>query len=76
VSNTGVPDSAAAYWFQPVVAGSTTRIVVSGRYPDARYASLSVYTPAGSMFAYYPRASVCPLATLAARGAAACGHPR
>ena len=51
VSNTGMPDSAAAYWFQPVVAGSTTRIVVSGRYPDARYASLSVYTPAGSLFA-------------------------
>ena len=51
VSNYGGPDSAAAYWFQPVVAGSTTRIVVSGRYPDARYASLSVYTPAGSLFA-------------------------
>jgi len=31
---------------------------------------------AAAMGAYYPRASVCPLATLAARGAAACGHPR
>jgi hypothetical protein len=49
-SNTGIPDSAAFYWAQPIVAAATTRIVISGTYPDARYASLSVYTPYGSPF--------------------------
>jgi hypothetical protein len=48
--NYGVPDSAASYWGQPIVAGPGTRIVVSGRFPDARYASLSVYTPFGTPF--------------------------
>jgi hypothetical protein len=49
-SNIGVPDSAAFYWLQPVVAGADTRIVISGDYPDARYASLAVYQPDGSPF--------------------------
>ena len=49
-SNTGIPDSAAFYWAQPIVAAPTTRIVISGTYPDARYASLSVYTPYGNPF--------------------------
>lgn len=49
-SNTGIPDSAAIYWAQPIVAAPTTRIVISGTYPDARYASLSVYTPYGNPF--------------------------
>ena len=49
-SNTVVPDSAASYWVQPIVAATATRIVISGIYPDARYASLSVYTPHGSPF--------------------------
>ncbi len=40
-------DSAEAVWFQPIVAAAGTRIVVSGRFPDARYASFSVYTPSG-----------------------------
>lgn len=48
--NVGIPDSAASYWAQPIVASSATRIVISGTYPDARYASLSVYTPYGSPF--------------------------
>jgi hypothetical protein len=48
--NYGVPDSAALYWGQPIVAGPGTRIVLSGRFPDARYASLSVYTPFGTPF--------------------------
>jgi hypothetical protein len=46
--NYGVPDSAASYWGQPIVARPGTRIVLSGRFPDARYASLSVYTPFGT----------------------------
>lgn len=45
--NTAFPDSAAAYWVQPIVAPAGTRIVVSGRFPDARYASVDVYTPGG-----------------------------
>ena len=50
--NSAVPDSvsvdsAEAVWFQPIVAAAGTRIVVSGRFPDARYASFSVYTPSG-----------------------------
>jgi hypothetical protein len=48
--NNAVPDSAALYWGQPIVAGPGTRIVLSGRFPDARYASLSVYTPSGNPF--------------------------
>ena len=49
-SNIGVTDSGAFYWLQPVVAGADTRIVISGDYPDARYASLAVYLPNGSPF--------------------------
>jgi hypothetical protein len=49
-SNIGFPDSAALYWLQPLVAGADTQIVISGDYPDARYASLAVYLPDGSPF--------------------------
>jgi hypothetical protein len=35
------------YWGQPIVASAGTKLVVSGRFPDARYASLDVYTTAG-----------------------------
>jgi hypothetical protein len=49
-SNTTIPDSGAAYWAQLIVAGESTRITVSGTYPDARYFSLSVYTPYGAPF--------------------------
>jgi hypothetical protein len=45
--NIAFPDAAAAYWAQPIVASAGTRIVLSGRFPDARYASVDVYTPAG-----------------------------
>jgi hypothetical protein len=37
-SNTVIPDSAASYWVQPIVAAPATRIVISGTFPDARYA--------------------------------------
>lgn len=49
-SNVGGPDSGAVYWLQPIVAGADTRIVLDGSYPDARYASLSTYTPNGTAF--------------------------
>jgi hypothetical protein len=45
--NTGFPDAAAEYFGQPIVASPGTRIVLSGRFPDARYVSVEVYTPAG-----------------------------
>jgi hypothetical protein len=45
--NAAMPDAAAGYWVQPIVASAGTRIVLSGRFPDARYASLSVYAPTG-----------------------------
>ena len=43
-----MPDSNAVDWFQPIVASQETSINISGSYPDARYFSLSVYTPYGS----------------------------
>jgi hypothetical protein len=45
--NTAFPDAAEAYFAQPIVASAGTRIVLSGRFPDARYASVQVYTPGG-----------------------------
>jgi hypothetical protein len=132
--NIAFPDAAEAYFGQPIVAPAGTRIVLSGRFPDARYASVQVYTPGGAgssltdyriapqpgslnpwqrqgapggrftltirpdpapgqantlplpagttsrhpaaaaavMGPYYPRAAVCPLATLTAHGPLAC----
>jgi hypothetical protein len=46
--NTAFPDAAAEYFGQPIVAPAGSRIVLSGRFPDARYASVEVYTPAGA----------------------------
>lgn len=48
--NIALPDSNAFYWEQPIVADANTTIQLSGRFPDARYASLSVYTPDGNPF--------------------------
>jgi hypothetical protein len=45
--NTAFPDAAEAYFLQEVVASAGTRIVLSGRFPDARYVSVQVYTPGG-----------------------------
>jgi hypothetical protein len=45
--NTAFPDAAEAYFLQQIVAPAGTRIVLSGRFPDARYASVQVYTPGG-----------------------------
>ena len=49
-ANAIIPDTAAAYWidFFPLAPG--LRIVVSGTYPDARYASLQIYTTNGAPF--------------------------
>jgi hypothetical protein len=46
--NVAFPDAAEAYFLQPIVAPAGTRIVLSGRFPDARYASVQVYTPGGA----------------------------
>ncbi|HEX3784759.1 MAG TPA: hypothetical protein VHX38_34290 [Pseudonocardiaceae bacterium] len=43
-------DSTEAAWLQPIVAPTRTTLHLSGRYPDARYFSLSVYTPSGDSF--------------------------
>ncbi len=48
--NIAYPDSDAFYWLQPIVADTNTTIQISGRFPDARYAALSVYTPYGNPF--------------------------
>ncbi len=48
-SNVVLPDTGAAYWLEPFEIAPGLRIVVSGTFPDARYASLEVYTN-GSLF--------------------------
>jgi len=48
--NAAAPDAAASYWLQPFTVQSGLRITVSGRYPDARYASLQVYTGTAAPF--------------------------
>jgi hypothetical protein len=48
--NEAIPDPEASYWGQPIVAGASTQITISGTYPDARYFTLSVYTPYGALF--------------------------
>ena len=45
--NTAFPDAAEEYFWPPIVASAGTRIVLSGRFPDARNASVQVYTPSG-----------------------------
>ncbi len=49
-ANTVIPDTAAVYWidFFPMAPG--LQIVLSGMFPDARYASLQVYAPGGTPF--------------------------
>ncbi len=49
-SNVDLVDSAASYWLDKFQVQSDLRIVLTGRYPDARYASISVYTGATSSF--------------------------
>jgi hypothetical protein len=41
--NIFLPDSAATYWVQPFQVYSDLQIVLSGVYPDARYASFTGY---------------------------------
>ena len=49
-SNSGLPDSGAWYWAQPFTVHQGTQIVVSGAYPDARYASFTVYSSSETPF--------------------------
>jgi hypothetical protein len=46
--NTAFPDAAEEYFGQPIVAPAGARIVLAGRFPDARYVSVQVYTPGGA----------------------------
>src|SRR5438067_2880128 len=48
MSNAAFPDAAGVYFAQPIVASAGSRIVLSGRFPDARYVSVQVYTPGGA----------------------------
>ncbi len=43
-SNSGLPDTGAWYWGQSFAIHPSTQVVVSGVYPDARYASFTVYS--------------------------------
>ena len=45
--NVAFPDAAEEIFGGPIVASAGTRIILSGRFPDARYASVQVYTPGG-----------------------------
>ena len=49
-ANAGLPDTAAEYWLEPLQIAPGLRIVVSGTFPDARYASLQVYNKVGGPF--------------------------
>ena len=49
-ANQFLPDTAAAYWVEPFQIEPGLRIVVSGTFPDARYASLQVYDGIGGPF--------------------------
>ena len=43
-------DSAAASWLDTFTVYSDLRLTLAGRYPDARYASISVYTSTTNSF--------------------------
>jgi hypothetical protein len=49
-SNSGLPDSRAWYWAQPFTIHQDTKVVVRGVYPDARYASFTVYSSSETPF--------------------------
>ena len=49
-SNSGLPDSGAWYWAQPFTIHQDTEVVLSGVYPDARYASFTVYSSSETPF--------------------------
>ncbi len=49
-NDSGLVDTAAAYWLDLFQVAPGLRIVVSGTFPDARYASLQVYNGIGSPF--------------------------
>jgi hypothetical protein len=49
-NNVLFPDANAEYGVQPIVGAAGTEIIVSGSYANARYMSLSVYTPYGQPF--------------------------
>ena len=48
--NEGAPDNSASYFLLPFTVQDGLRIVLDGRYPDSRYASLQVYAASGGLF--------------------------
>jgi len=48
--NVALPDTSAAYWTTPFVAAPGLKIVIKGQYPNARFASVTVYNNAGGVF--------------------------
>jgi hypothetical protein len=50
IANYGGQDTAAAYWLLPYTVQDGLQIGLDGRYPDARYASLQAYKPAGGLY--------------------------
>lgn len=51
--NVAYPDTEATYWTTPFIATPDLRLTVKGRYPQARYFSLTVYD---STFGYFTTA--------------------
>ena len=51
VSNTVIPDTADVVWIDSFTVAPGLRIVLSGTFPDARYASFQVYDRVGAPFA-------------------------
>ncbi len=48
--NVALPDTSAAYWTTPFVAAPGLKILIKGSYPNARFASVTVYNNAGGVF--------------------------
>lgn len=49
--NKNLQDNAATYWAMSYTVQDGLRIVLNGRYPDSRYASLQVYSSGTELFA-------------------------
>jgi hypothetical protein len=45
--NVGAPDLDAYYWLSPITATASTKVLITGEYPRARYFSLAAYDDSG-----------------------------
>ncbi len=48
--NVALPDTSAGYWTTPFQASPGLKILISGRFPDARFMSVTVYDNNGGTF--------------------------